>query len=301
MRTSIKRLMHRNSKVKQRSVSEIFVYLIATVFLNIWAISLLYPLFFGLNSALKESGNAFMLNPVSIVIFNKPAWSNFTLAFQTITYNEVTFIEMTLNSLFFSTIPNLVAVFFTTAVGYVVCKYDKYKIMGFVYSFILIIQLIPLYGNLPATYKLFSQLGFINSPTIVIASFGVSFANFLYIYAFFKAVPWTYAESAFVDGAGHWRVFLQIMLPQVVPSVSVIFILSFISSWNDFQTCMLYYADAIPTLSYGIFAFYNKSIYMANQPVYMAACLLASIPSMVLFLIFQNQIMNRLMVSGIKG
>ena len=289
------------SKLNEKTRSEKIVFAIAAIFLNFWAISLLYPIFFGINGALKENGNAFMTNPVSLVFFNNPNWGNFIDAFKVVEYNEVSFLRMTFNSLFFATIPNIIALFFTTAVGYIVCKYGKYRIMRHIYTFILIIQFIPLYGTLPATYKLFSQLGFINSYKIVIASCGISLGNFLYTYAFFKGVPWDYAESAFIDGAGHWRTFLQIMFPQILPSLSVIFVNMFIATWNDFQTCMLYYSEKLPTLSFGIYAFEERAVYMANQPIHMAACFVASIPSIILFLIFQQQMMTRLTISGVKG
>lgn len=289
------------SKLNEKSRSEKIVFAIAAIFLNFWAISLLYPIFFGINGALKEHGNAFMTNPVSLMFFNNPHWDNFIKAFEVVEYNEVPFLSMTFNSLFFATVPNVIALFFTTAVGYIVCKYGKYRIMRHIYTFILIIQFIPLYGTLPATYKLFSQLGFINSYKIVIASCGVSLGNFLYTYAFFKGVPWDYAESAFIDGAGHWRTFLQIMFPQILPSLSVIFVTSFIGTWNDFQTCMLYYSEKLPTLSFGIYAFEERAVYMANQPIHMAACFVASIPSIILFLFFQQQMMTKLTISGLKG
>ncbi len=289
------------SKINKATATEKIVFGVATVFLNFWAVSLLFPIFFGINGALKENGNAFMTDPVSIVLFNHPTWSNFIDAFRVIEYNNVSFLRMIFNSLFFATVPTLIALFFTAAMGYIVSKYRKYRIMKFIYSLILIVQFIPLYGTLPATYKLFSQLGFLNSYAIIIASCGVSMGNFLYTYAFFTGVPWEYAESAFVDGAGHWRVFLQIMIPQIIPSLAVIFISSFIASWNDFQTCMLYYSEKLPTLSFGIYDFEARAVYMANQPIHMAACFVASIPSIVLFLIFQKQLMTKLSFSGLKG
>ena len=291
----------KKSKLNEKSISEKIVFAIAAIFLNFWAISLLFPLFFGINGALKEHGNAFMTNPVSIVIFNNPTWSNFAKAFEVVEYNEVSFLRMTLNSLMFATIPNVVAIFFTSAVGYIVCKYGKYRIMRKIYSFILFIQFIPLYGTLPAQFKLFTQLGFINSYSIMLASFGVSMGNFLYTYAFFKGVPWEYAESAFIDGAGHWRTFLGIMLPQIIPSLAVLFVTSFIASWNDFQSNMLFSAEKLPTLSFGIYAFEQRAVYMANQPVHMAACFIASIPSIILFLFFQESLMTKLTISGLKG
>ena len=76
------------SKLNERSLSEKIVFAIAAIFLNFWAISLLFPLFFGFNGALKEHGNAFMSNPVSIVIFDNPAWSNFAKAFEVVEYKK---------------------------------------------------------------------------------------------------------------------------------------------------------------------------------------------------------------------
>lgn len=292
---------YHKTKIKRTTFVEKIVFTVATIFLLTWGVSILIPIFFGINGALKENGNAFMQNPVSLVIFNNPAWSNFSKAFEVISYNEVSFLSMAFNSLFFATVPNLISLFFTAAMGYIVSKYKKYKILRHVYSFILIVQFIPIYGTLPATYKLFSELGFINSYSIIIASCGVSLGSFLYTYAFFVGVPWEYAQSAFVDGAGHWRVFLQIMLPQVIPALSVIFVTNFISSWNDFQTCLLYYSEKLPTISFGIYVFEQRAIYMANQPIHMAACFIASVPSIILFLIFQQQLMTKLTVSGLKG
>ena len=288
-------------KLNQKSASEKIVFAIAAIFLNVWAISLLYPLFFGINGALKENGNAFMQNPVSLVFFNNPTWKNFADAFKVIEYNEVPFIRMAINSLIFATLPNLAVLFFTSAVGYIVCKYNKYRILRHVYTFILVIQFIPLYGTMPAVYKLYSQLNLLNSYAIMVSSLGINMGYFLYTYAFFKGVPWDYAESAFIDGAGHWRTFLQVMFPQVIPSLSVIFVMMFVGTWNDFQTCMLYYSEKIPTLSFGIYAFEARAVYMANQPIHMAACFVASIPSIILFLFFQQQMMTKLTISGLKG
>ena len=135
------KIFHRKkvSKLNERSRSEKIVFAIAAIFLNFWAISLLYPIFFGINGALKEHGNAFMTNPVSLVFFDNPHWDNFIKAFEVVEYNDVSFLSMTFNSLFFATIPNIIALFFTTAVGYIVCKYGKYRIMRHIYTFILII------------------------------------------------------------------------------------------------------------------------------------------------------------------
>lgn len=290
-----------NKVFSRRTFSEKIVRTVVSVFLLIWAVTTLYPLFFGVNAALKLDGRTFMDDPVSLVEFKDMAWGNFLLAFERISYNGITFFEMVFNSLFFAILPTLISLFFTSAVAYIVCKYSKYKVMKWVYTLILVVQFIPLYGTLPATYKLYSTLRFINSRKIIITAFGLNMTYFLYVYSFFKGISWDYAESGFIDGAGHWRVFLQLMLPQILPSLSVLFVMSFIGSWNDFQQCLLFYPDKLPTLSYGIYVFYDKSVYAACQPIYMAACFLASIPSFVLFVCFQDMFMTSFTIGGLKG
>lgn len=83
--------MKQNHVLNKGTLSEKIVKIFAAIVLNLWALSLLYPLFFGLNAALKESGREFMSNPVSLVFFNNPEWENFARAFEEIAYNNVSF------------------------------------------------------------------------------------------------------------------------------------------------------------------------------------------------------------------
>jgi ABC-type glycerol-3-phosphate transport system permease component len=280
------------------TASQHIAYTGASAVLLLWCAALLVPLAFGLNASLKENGRAFMENPVSLPA--PPYFSNYPTAFANIRVNERSFFSMILNSLLFS-VPGIVAsAFFTSAVSYACAKY-KFKAGKFVYVFILVYQLIPFYGGLPATYRLMSNLGFLNSPLFLIASLGVNLGHFLYFYAFFKGLQWEYAESAFVDGAGHWRTFLQIMLPMVFSSMFVLMLLSFIGAWNDFTACMIYYGDKFPTLAYGIYVFEQRSVYMANQPVYFSGAMLSCVPVAVLFFVFQDSLMDKLYLGGLKG
>jgi len=288
-----------SAKLKTKSKSEKIVFAIATVFLNVWAVSVIYPVLFGINGALKENGRAFMANPVSLS--TELCFSNFIKAFDSITVNDASFFRMALNSIVFSTVPSLVSLFITTAVAYAVSKYDKYRIMKYIYALILLVQIIPLYGTLPSIYKFYAKIGFLNSPLILIGSFGLTYSHFLYIYAFFQGVSWTYAEAARIDGAGHWKTFISVMLPQLLPQLSLLFILSFIAKWNNFEECLIYYSEAMPTLSYGIYVFEAKAEYMASQPLYFAGCILVSLPSFVIYTLLQDKIADSLYLGGIKG
>lgn len=285
--------------VIKKSYSQKIVFTVATVFLLFWAITILYPVIFGLNGALKENGRAFMANPVSLS--TELCFSNFLKAFEAITVNDASFVQMGLNSIVFSTIPSFITLIITTTVAYAVSKYDKYRIMKYVYALILLVQIIPLYGTLPSIYKFYAKLGLLNSPLILIGSFGLTYSHFLYIYAFFKGVSWTYAEAARIDGAGHWKTYLSIMMPQLFPQLSLLFILNFIAKWNNFEECLIYYSEAMPTLSYGIYVFESKAQYMASQPIYFAGCILVSLPSVIIYVLMQDNLADSFYFGGLKG
>lgn len=125
-------------------------------------------------------------------------------------------------------------------------------------------------------------------------------AVFLYLYAYFKSVSWTYAESAFIDGAGHTRVFFQIMLPQVIGGVVAFFLISFISAWNDYFSQYLF-MRAKPTIAVGLQMIVNKYQSKNNWPTIFAATTVVIIPTLIFFAIFSRKIMENTSVGGIKG
>ena len=143
--------------------------------------------------------------------------------------------------------------------------------------------------------------GFLNSPTILVtATDALSGGDFLILYAFYKGISWEYAEAAFIDGANHFDVYFKIMLRMALPAISVLFITGFIGRWNEYLNVSIF-MDKMPTLAYGLYAYENDKKYTPNYPVYYAGVVLAAIPCVALFLIFQNTIMQTVHMGGIKG
>ena len=124
--------------------------------------------------------------------------------------------------------------------------------------------------------------------------------NFFYYYAFYKAISWQYAEAAFIDGASHWQVYLKIMLPMLIPSATALYVMSVISTWNDYANIILYW-QSFPTLAYGAYAYSEIAKYNANNPAYFAGVLISIVPILVLFACFQNTIMEKVHIGGLKG
>ena len=174
------------------------------------------------------------------------------------------------------------------------------KFSSFIYNLGILVSILPLYGSTAATMRLYTDIGFINNPFALITSIGLYGGYFFYMYSFYKSLSWDYAEAAFVDGSSHYRVFFQIMLPMALPSISALFVMSFISAWNDYESTILYMPN-YPNLAYAVYAMESISEYRNIVPAYLAGVLVSLIPIFVLFLIFQNSIMEKVHLGGLKG
>ena len=122
--------------------------------------------------------------------------------------------------------------------------------------------------------------------------------GFLLFRNFYAAIPWEYAESAFLDGASNWQVFSRIMAPQATPIIVSIAIVSFISCWNDYYTPYMYLND-YPTVAYGLNAIYTK--YSTSMPYVFAAMTFTTGVVLVVFCCFSKTIMNSMSAGGLKG
>ena len=282
-------------KIKFKKKNKLILYVMAIIFAA-YSISLLYPLFFALNSSLKNGDADFIINLTKLT--TNPRFRNFIDAFLELEISGVTFGKMFFNSIWFAAGTTLLNVGSSMCLAYGVAKY-KFKGRNFLYNFVLIIMIFPAFGTLAARYKLYSTLGFIDSPLLLLAYAGAFDGTFLVLYAFFRNVNWAYAESAFIDGASHYDVFFRIMIPMAKPSIAALLVTNFINSWNNYSDVLLYLPNQ-PTLSTGLYVYSTKMMYMADRPLYYAGMLLSLLPVCIVFLTLQNTVMKVTFEGGIK-
>ncbi len=263
----------------------------------IYSLLLLFPLIFALNSSLKNGDQDFIMNMSKITL--NPKFVNYIHAWTELEISGVTFGDMFLNSVWFSAGTTLLNVFSSMCLAYGVAKY-RFKGRDAMYSFVLIIMVFPVFGTLPARYKLYSNLGFIDSPLLLLAYAGGFDSQFLILYAFFKNVDWSFAESAFIDGASHWTVFIRIMMPMALPAVAALAVSNFIVSWNNYGDVLLYLPN-MPTLSTGMYVFDTKMMYQADRPLLYAGMMITLLPIVILYLTMQKTVMEMTFEGGIKG
>ena len=184
--------------------------------------------------------------------------------------------------------------------AYIIAKYN-FKLKKIILNIAVIVMVVPTLGSTATTYNFMTKLGLINTywGIYLMAAGGFGF-GFLLFYNFFAAIPWEYAESAFLDGASDLQVFLKIMYPQAVPILTAIAITSFINRWNDYMTAYIYLPDN-PTIALGVSQLYSRMKNALTLPIAFAGMTLLATVSLIIFAIFNRFIMNNMSVGGVKG
>lgn len=130
-------------------------------------------------------------------------------------------------------------------------------------------------------------------------SMRLSFAIFL-LYQYFKSVPFSFDEAAFLEGAHHGIVFGRVILPLVKPALAILFVLFFMESWNTFLWPLLAIRDTeLMTLPVGLSALQGR--YSTEWNLMMAGAVISVLPIILVFLSAQKQFLEGMVRSGIKG
>lgn len=286
----------------RRSGGERAVFIVAFIILAVYSVSLLLPLLWMLMNSFKD-GTEYAMDVVAATTLRFPeAWkfSNYANVFAEITYNNVNFFGMLGDSIYFIVVGSGLELFFTTAVSYVISKY-KFKGRNFIYSVAIFAMTMPIIGNMASGIKLRAAFGIYDNLLAVFftAGAGAFGFNFLMLYAFFKSVPWSYAEAVFIDGGNHFTVFFRIMLPLAMPMITTLFILSAIAGWNDYTTPMLYF-PSFPNVAMGLYMA-SQTLTRGDMSTYYAALAITTVPVVALFAGFSDKIMKNYSIGGLKG
>ncbi len=285
--------------LRKRSISERILYTFIFILFAAFALSYLYIFFWGIMSSLKDH-DSIIMTPFALP--EKPNWHIFIDIFTDFSVGETGFWEMTFNSVWFSVIPSAGGILFCAMLSYVTTKYKFFGAKAYYYvSFV--VMLLPIYSSGGAAYKLIYNLGLTNSYAFVILGFGGLGATYMFFAAFYKNISWSYAEAAFIDGANDFQVFFRIMFPQSVSMLGALFLLSWMASWNSYDAQLLY-LPLLPTLSVGIYQYDFMMTYGVadgkGSNYLFAACMISCIPTLVMFIAFNNVMMSNISLGGIK-
>lgn len=254
---------------------------------------------FGLGWAIIASLNthdAVVLNPMSFP--TKLNFGNYAEAFRVLQTGGTSFGAMMINSVWFTVGMTAVGMATVVMAGYAL---GNFKFIGrnFIFTGIIVVSMIPVYGTGSATLMTFKKLGMYDSPLIILSAASMLNGNTLIVMTFFQTLSPAYEEAAKIDGAGFWTIFLKVHLPMVLPAIGAITILTLIACWNNMDT-PIYYLPSYSTLASGLFKYETTAKFNMNIPVYYAGIMMCAIPPLILFAVFRDKIMTNVTIGGVK-
>lgn len=215
---------------------------------------------------------------------------------------EIHMPHLIFNSLLYSIVATIITTMAHAVASYLAARYNQFFLMKWLYPIVIFAMLLPIVGSLASSLQVMRAIGFYDNVWglwIVKGSFLGS--NFLIFYAAFKGISWEYAEAAFIDGASHFKVFFSIMLPLASGTMSALFVLSFITYWNDWNVNVVY-MPSFPMIAYALYTYQETVVGdAAKPPAQTAGCMLVALPMFIMFVVFRKKLMGNLTIGGIKG
>ncbi len=294
-------LKKENNSFGRKTKTQKIIFAIVFVIFLCYAISLLFPLWWLINSSLKSSVE-FSMNKVAREPFALPdiwQFSNYIEVFSSLIVKDTNFLGMIFNSLWYICFASGMNILCSSLFAYVMAKYD-FKGRNAIYTLFIVVMTMPIVGNGGAYYVFIRQLGIFDTPLYPLLVNVYCFTgNFLYMYAAFKSISWSYAEAVFIDGGNHYTVLFRIMLPQAMPILGTLFLTSAIGQWNEY-TNILMYLPSYPTVASGLYSV-RSILNRMGITFYFTGLVIATIPILILYMIFSNTLMKNLALGGIKG
>lgn len=264
----------------------------ATVlFLFVLALGLvtIFPLLWMISSSLKGSAEQYNLK----LLPQNPSLDNFRYVF-----SAIPFWRYMLNSFFVSVTVTVVALFFHSMAAYSLARL-RFPGREFIFLAIFATMLVSLPVILVPLFILVRQFHMLNTYAgLIIPSIFNAFGIFL-LRQFYLGIPRELEEAAIVDGAGYWRVYWNIIMPLSKPILAALSVFFFLANWNSFLWPLTITTNQdLWVVQIAISSFQQQ--YSSSQNYIMAASVVVAMPTMLLFLFFQRQLVESIKTSGFK-
>jgi multiple sugar transport system permease protein len=178
----------------------------------------------------------------------------------------------------------------------------KFRLKTLWFSIMLVTIMLPVYVVVVPQYILFNALGWVNTfVPLILPKFLATDAFFVFLMVqFIRGVPRELDEAARIDGCGHWRIFSRVMLPLMGPAIATTAIFTFIWTWSDFFTPLIYLTDPIAyTVPVALRSFLDSSE-GSNWGAMFAMSVVTLIPLFLVFLFGQRFLVKGIATTGGK-
>ena len=178
----------------------------------------------------------------------------------------------------------------------------KFRLRTLWFSIMLLTIMLPIHVVVVPQYIIFNNLGFVNTfVPLILPKFLATDAFFVFLMVqFIRGIPLELDEAARIDGCGHWRIFSRVMLPLMGPAIATTAIFTFIWTWSDFFTPLIYLTDPFAyTVPVALRSFLDATA-GSNWGAMFAMSIVTLIPIFLVFLFGQRFLVKGIATTGGK-
>jgi len=270
------------------------------IVLTVLALATLLPIVYMVSTAFKPIEEMFLYPPRFLV--RHPTIRNFVELLLAIDSFSVPFTRYLFNSLFVAAATVTGSLVLSSLAAYPLAKYPRMPGAKLFFTVIVsALMFAPEVTQIPR-YLVVDRLGMIDTYAgLIIPSLAGTYGLFL-MKQFMEQLPTELIEAAKVDGASEWRIFWQIVMPLVRPAWITLLIFSFISTWNDFFTPLIFTrSEQMKTLPLMMSSIGGGPGIVARYGAVAAASLVITLPTLIIFVLLQRYVMQTMAYSGIKS
>jgi multiple sugar transport system permease protein len=267
-------------------------HVVVHVVLILGALVMVVPFFWEISTSLKTYAESASVPPTALPA--APIWKNYTDVFSALPFGA-----QFLNTVIMTVLRTVGQVLFCAAAGYAFARL-QFPGRNVIFILFLSVLMIPSQLFLLSQFEIMQRLGLLNTvAALALPGIFSAFGTFL-MRQFFLQLPAELDDAARLDGCNPFQVWWRVMLPLAKNGLLALGILTAIWSWNDLLWPLVVNNDPEQmTLSAGLATLQGQ--FLTNYPVLMAGSFLASIPMIVLFVVFQRNMLEGIASSGIKG
>lgn len=260
------------------------------VVLGLGALAMIFPFLWMLATSLKFPQDLYNLN----LIPDNPTLGNYRHVL-----NATPFGRWFVNSLIVATVTTVSVLFFDSLTGYVLAKFD-FPGRQVIFIVILSTLMVPTEMLVIPWYMLSTKLQWVDSYWGIMFPGVMSAFGVFLMRQFFQGVPDDLLDAARIDGLSEFGIYWRIALPLVKPALAALAIFTFLGNWNAYLWPLIVIrSQDMQTLPVGVSLFSSEA--GSDYQYIMAAAALATIPVLIVFAIFQRQIIRGIALTGLKS
>lgn len=225
------------------------------------------------------------------------AWTldNYTSLFQRLPIGR----EL-LNTIVFAGAVTIISVFFDSLAAYGLPRVD-FKGRGILLAVLIATMMIPAMALLIPVYKLLGSMGLVNSYLGIIIPRMADVGGIFLLRQFFISIPKDLDNAARIDGAGEFRIFAQIILPNAVPAILTVGMFNFMGNWNDLLWPLIMTSKPeTRTITAGLAMLTGHGSSVTPYGVVMAGALISALPLLIVFFFVQKRFVEGIAMTGMK-